>query len=61
MGAPSPTPAAPRATAAKALFGTLLVSAGGGFSLPGMRLGLLAVAAVLVVTAALTRFLLRRD
>ncbi|MFD7995058.1 MFS transporter [Streptomyces mexicanus] len=46
---------------AVALFGTLLVSAGGGFSLPGMRLGLLAVAAVLVVTAALTRFLLRRE
>ncbi|GAA5051428.1 MFS transporter [Streptomyces similanensis] len=46
---------------AVALFGGLLVGADDGFSLPGMRLGLLAVAAVLLATAALARVLLPRD
>ncbi|MFI2641863.1 MFS transporter [Streptomyces sp. NPDC018610] len=45
---------------AVALFGSLLAGAGDGFSLPGMRLGLLAVAVVLLVTTALTRLLLPR-
>ncbi|WP_371273125.1 MFS transporter [Streptomyces sp. MUSC 14] len=45
---------------AVALFGSLLSGPGGDFSLPGMRLGLLAVAALLVLTAALSRLLLRR-
>ncbi|GAB1332419.1 MFS transporter [Streptomyces sennicomposti] len=46
---------------AVALFGSLLVGGDGGFSLPGMRIGLLAVAVVVLATAALTRFLLPRD
>lgn len=46
---------------AVALFGSLLSGAGGGFSLPGMRLGLLAVAALLLVTTVLSRLLLPRD
>ncbi|KUL55559.1 MFS transporter [Streptomyces sp. NRRL F-4489] len=45
---------------AVALFGGLLAGAGGGFSLPGMRIGLLAVAALLLVTAAGSRLLLPR-
>jgi DHA2 family methylenomycin A resistance protein-like MFS transporter len=45
---------------AVALFGSLLAGPGGGFSLPGMRLGLIAVAALLLATAALARFLLPR-
>ncbi|MFF3918639.1 MFS transporter [Streptomyces sp. NPDC001852] len=45
---------------AVALFGSLLSGPGGGFSLPGMRTGLLAVAALLLATAALSRLLLRR-
>ena len=44
---------------AVALFGSLL-AASDGFSLPGMRLGLLVVAALLLVTAALSRLLLPR-
>ncbi|WP_077800825.1 MFS transporter [Streptomyces sp. JHA26] len=43
-----------------ALFGSVLAGPDGGFSLPGMRLGLLAVAAFLLVTAGLARFLLPR-
>jgi DHA2 family methylenomycin A resistance protein-like MFS transporter len=46
---------------AVALFGSLLAGPDGGFSLPGMRLGLLAVAALLLATAALSRLLLPRD
>ncbi|MGW3498669.1 MFS transporter [Streptomyces sp. NPDC001020] len=46
---------------AVALFGGLLSGPGGGFSLPGMRLGLLTVAALLLATAALSRLLLPRD
>jgi DHA2 family methylenomycin A resistance protein-like MFS transporter len=45
---------------AVALFGGLLAGPGGAFSLPGMRLGLLAVTALLLATAALTRLLLPR-
>ncbi|MDH6132061.1 DHA2 family methylenomycin A resistance protein-like MFS transporter [Kitasatospora sp. MAA4] len=45
---------------AVALFGSLLSGPGGDFSLPGMRLGLLAVAALLLATAALSRLLLPR-
>uniref|UniRef100_UPI000849DA7C MFS transporter n=1 Tax=Actinacidiphila rubida TaxID=310780 RepID=UPI000849DA7C len=43
-----------------ALFGSLLAGPAGSFSLPGMRLGLLAVAALLLGTAALSRFFLPR-
>lgn len=46
---------------AVALFGSLLAGPGGGFSLPGMRIGLLAVAALLLATAALSRLLLPRN
>ncbi|MFC1406969.1 MULTISPECIES: MFS transporter [Streptacidiphilus] len=46
---------------AVALFGGLLSGPDGGFSLPGMRLGLLAVAALLLATAILSRLLLPRD
>ncbi|MYX46151.1 MFS transporter, partial [Streptomyces sp. SID89] len=46
---------------AVALFGSLLAGGDGGFSLPGMRIGLLAVAVVVLATAAVTRFLLPRD
>nr|WP_079249711.1 MFS transporter [Streptomyces sp. IMTB 2501] len=46
---------------AVALFGSLLSGPGGGFSLPGMRLGLLAVATLLLATATLSRLLLPRD
>jgi DHA2 family methylenomycin A resistance protein-like MFS transporter len=45
---------------AVALFGSLLSGTGGGFSLPGMRIGLLTVAALLLVTATLSRLLLPR-
>ncbi|MFH8660908.1 MFS transporter [Streptomyces afghaniensis] len=45
---------------AVALFGSLLTGPGGDFSLPGMRIGLLAVAALLLATAALSRLLLPR-
>ncbi|MGR6974970.1 MFS transporter [Streptomyces cynarae] len=45
---------------AVALFGSLLSGPGGGFFLPGMRIGLLAVAALLLATAALSRLLLPR-
>jgi DHA2 family methylenomycin A resistance protein-like MFS transporter len=45
---------------AVALFGSLLAGPGGSFSLPGMRLGLLAVAALLLATAGLTRLFLPR-
>ncbi|MEU6683012.1 hypothetical protein [Streptomyces sp. NPDC046832] len=45
---------------AVALFGTLLSGPGGTFSLPGMRVGLLAVAALLLATTALARLLLPR-
>ncbi|MGV9561292.1 MFS transporter [Streptomyces sp. NPDC003480] len=45
---------------AVALFGSLLSTPGGGFSLPGMRLGLLAIAALLLATTALSRLLLPR-
>jgi DHA2 family methylenomycin A resistance protein-like MFS transporter len=43
-----------------ALFGGLLAGAGDTFSLPGMRVGLLAVAALLLGTAALSRLALPR-
>jgi DHA2 family methylenomycin A resistance protein-like MFS transporter len=43
-----------------ALFGSLLAGPGGDFSLPGMRIGLLAVAALLLATAVLSRLLLPR-
>ncbi|MEV5986538.1 MFS transporter [Streptomyces sp. NPDC052051] len=46
---------------AVALFGGLLTGPGGDYSLPGMRLGLLVVAALLLVTAALSYLLLPRD
>ena len=46
---------------AVALFGGLLQGPDGGFSLPGMRLGLLAVGALLLATAALARLLLPRE
>ncbi|WP_305125987.1 MFS transporter [Streptomyces odontomachi] len=45
---------------AVALFGSLLAGPDGGFSLPGMRLGLLTVAALLLVTAGLSRLFLPR-
>ncbi|MFE2386943.1 MFS transporter [Streptomyces misionensis] len=46
---------------AVALFGSLLsASDGGAFSLPGMRLGLLTVAALLLATTALSRLFLPR-
>ncbi len=45
---------------AVALFGGLLASPDGGFSLSGMRVGLLAVAVLLLVTAALSRLFLPR-
>jgi DHA2 family methylenomycin A resistance protein-like MFS transporter len=46
---------------AVALFGSLLSGpADGGFSLPGMRVGLLMVAALLLITAALSRLALPR-
>ncbi|MER7483580.1 MFS transporter [Streptomyces sp. NPDC126510] len=45
---------------AVALFGGLLSGPGGAFSLPGMRVGLLTVAALLLATAALARLLLPR-
>ncbi len=45
---------------AVALFGSLLTGSGGGFSLPGMRFGLLAVGALLLATAVLSRLLLPR-
>ncbi|MFG3157064.1 MFS transporter [Streptomyces sp. NPDC048219] len=45
---------------AVALFGSMLADSHGGFSLPGMRLGLLVVAALLLATAVLARFLLPR-
>ncbi|MDQ0749164.1 DHA2 family methylenomycin A resistance protein-like MFS transporter [Streptomyces africanus] len=44
-----------------ALFGSLLAGPGGDFSLPGMRIGLLAVAALLFATAVLSRLLLPRS
>ncbi|MFJ8209833.1 MFS transporter [Streptomyces sp. NPDC096033] len=46
---------------AVALFGGLLSGAGGDFSLPGMRIGLVTVALLLLATAALSRLLLSRD
>jgi len=46
---------------AVALFGGLLAGSGGGFSLPGMRIGLLIVALVLGGTAVLSRFFLSHD
>lgn len=46
---------------AVALFGSLLAGPGGAFSLPGMRAGLLAVAVLLLATAALSRVLLPRE
>jgi MFS transporter, DHA2 family, methylenomycin A resistance protein len=45
---------------AVALFGSLLAGPGGDFSLPGMRVGLAAVAALLLVTTGLSRLLLPR-
>ena len=45
---------------AVAVFGSLLAGSGGGFSLPGMRLGLLAVAALLLATSLLSRLVLPR-
>lgn len=45
---------------AVALFGSLLAGPGGDFSLPGMRVGLVAVAALLLATAGLSRLLLPR-
>ncbi|MFI9251659.1 MFS transporter [Streptomyces sp. NPDC053069] len=45
---------------AVALFGSLLSGADGGFSLPGMRVGLLAVAGLLLATTAFSRLLLPR-
>ncbi|MFF4961484.1 MFS transporter [Streptomyces sp. NPDC001222] len=45
---------------AVALFGGLLSGPAGGFSLPGMRLGLLAIAALLLATTALSRLALPR-
>ncbi|MGW1519560.1 MFS transporter [Streptomyces sp. NPDC002287] len=46
---------------AVALFGSLLAGSDGNFSLPGMRIGLLTVALLLLATAALSRLLLSRD
>nr|WP_306189683.1 MFS transporter [Streptomyces sp. MK5] len=45
---------------AVALFGSLLAGPGGGFSLAGMRVGLLAVGALLLVTTGLSRLFLPR-
>ncbi|WP_042377175.1 MFS transporter [Streptacidiphilus melanogenes] len=45
---------------AVALFGSLLAAPDGGFSLAGMRAGLLAVAGLLLATAALSRLFLPR-
>lgn len=45
---------------AVALFGSLLAGPGGGFSLDGMRIGLLAVGALPSATTALSRILLPR-
>ncbi|MFD6553178.1 MFS transporter [Streptomyces sp. NPDC058398] len=45
---------------AVALFGGLLAGSDGDFSLPGMRVGLLAVAALLIATTVLSRLLLPR-
>ncbi|MFE3516034.1 MFS transporter [Streptomyces sp. NPDC059166] len=46
---------------AVALFGGLLAGSAGGFSLPGMRIGLVTVAVLLLATAVLSRALLPRD
>ncbi|MBT2414142.1 MFS transporter [Streptomyces sp. ISL-12] len=46
---------------AVALFGSLLAAPDGGFSLPGMRVGLLVVAALLLATAVLSRVALPRE
>jgi DHA2 family methylenomycin A resistance protein-like MFS transporter len=46
---------------AVALFGGLLAGPGGAYSLPGMRVGLLAAAALLLATAVLSRTALPRD
>ncbi|GLZ01740.1 MFS transporter [Actinoplanes sp. NBRC 103695] len=46
---------------AVALFGSLLAGPGGGFSLTGMRIGLVTVAVLLLGTAALARLALSRD
>lgn len=46
---------------AVALFGSLLAGPDDGFSLSGMRIGLVIVAALLLATAALSRVLLPRD
>ncbi|AGL16537.1 MFS transporter [Actinoplanes sp. N902-109] len=46
---------------AVALFGGLLAGSDGSFSLPGMRIGLVTIAGLLLATAALSRFLLSRD
>jgi DHA2 family methylenomycin A resistance protein-like MFS transporter len=46
---------------AVALFGGLLAGPGGAYSLPGMRVGLLAAAVPLLATAALSRTALPRD
>ncbi|MGW5250789.1 hypothetical protein ACWEQN_45100 [Streptomyces sp. NPDC004129] len=43
-----------------ALLGSLLSGPGGSFSLPGMRIGLLTPAALLLATAALSALLPRR-
>ncbi|MFE9476284.1 hypothetical protein [Streptomyces griseofuscus] len=43
-----------------ALFGSPLSASDGAFSFPGMRLGLLTVAALLLATAALSRLFLPR-
>ena len=45
---------------AVALFGGLLTGPGGAFSVSGMQVGLIAVAALLVVTTVLSQLLLRR-
>ncbi len=44
-----------------ALFGALLAGAGGTFSLPGMRVGLLVAGLTLCATTALAAWLLPRD
>jgi MFS transporter, DHA2 family, methylenomycin A resistance protein len=46
---------------AVAVFGALLAAPDGGFSLPGMRTGLLLVAALLLATAVLSRLVLPRE
>ncbi|MEU9554147.1 hypothetical protein [Streptomyces fumanus] len=43
-----------------ALFGGLLAGGGDGFSLPGLRVGLVAVAALQLGTAVLARLVLPR-